>query len=170
MCVQQWPHGWLALPGAPELPRVCPACPCDAWRCLLPAPARPLSRALPAVTLPLNVIYIGCFRDNSSSRALPLALTAAISSTGDRANSVNGCLALAASATARNSTQRIVFMGLQRFQCYGGESLLRALKMGQLAETACTSACPGVPAQRCGGMPFASDASTAPISIYRIVT
>lgn len=134
-----------------------------------PPPGATASQNAPNLTLPPHVNYIGCFKDNTTSRILPIALTTAAGGVGDRANSVDRCMVLAAGAASNNSTQRIMFLGLQRFQCFGGESVLRALKAGQLQETACPLPCPGVLNQKCGGMPIANNAVVVPISIYRVV-
>ncbi|KXZ46155.1 hypothetical protein GPECTOR_46g224 [Gonium pectorale] len=110
--------------------------------------------------LPKRVAYVGCFAENTAARALNVSLIAL-----DRLLSVDRCLAAALKMTG-GAQLPVIFMGLQRSQCFGGSSLLGALELGQLPDAACSASCAGAPAQRCGG-PLNGTAQAS--SLYRIL-
>ncbi len=100
---------------------------------------------------------MGCFAETVASRVV----TQLLGSSLERLNSVDRCL-----ANAGASGRAVVFLALQRTQCYGAAALPPALVTSQLPDAACNMACPGAAMQRCGG---AVNATTATVSVYRVM-
>ncbi|GFR45724.1 hypothetical protein Agub_g7139, partial [Astrephomene gubernaculifera] len=129
---------------------------------LLPPPtAMPPPKPPPPGALPPNVVFIGCFAENTAARVVSTAVM-----TASRVNSVDRCMN-ASVALNPAGPRPFVVLGMYRTNCYGSSGVTAALLASQLPDSNCDVSCAGAPIQRCGGSN--STATVAITSLYRVV-
>ncbi|KAG2427501.1 hypothetical protein HXX76_012434 [Chlamydomonas incerta] len=140
----------------------------------------------PTSALPSEVVAVGCFEEDATSRILAKLLLTAGGTVGPKAMSVNTCVTAALNTTlplmvataettsgSGSSGSRPAFIALQRNACFGAVQLpADFLAARMLPVGACGVGCPGAPQQQCGGgglMTNGSASSHVAVSVYRLL-